>query len=91
MNYLETRARKLEVEAAALRAAQETVTVELSKPVAWLLRDLIGMGVGLQLSIPMREDLLRLNKVLGARADLGARAHVSHWSSAAAQEMNARD
>ena len=80
-NFIEERARALEVEAAALRASQRKVTVELSLPIAWLLRDMIGLhGLGNKVGVSTQADLDALNKAVGYRAESSSPPHVSHWS-----------
>lgn len=79
--------------AAALEASPDTVTVELSLPVAWLLRDMIGIGqlaararvYGPATEVPMVGDLSRLNRVLGPRIE--REPHVSGWANLAAARV----
>jgi hypothetical protein len=91
--YLDQRVRDLQDEAAVAEARAEgrTVTVELSEPLAWLVRDLIGCqslatrvqqfsGVG----GGFNEDMARLGAVLGYRND---EASVSRWALRAAERL----
>lgn len=68
------RIRKLENAAAALAAIDDTVTVQISVPLAWLIRDWIGFGqFHRELpDVPQNKpgfmpDMERLNDVLGYR------------------------
>lgn len=84
---------KLEDQVEALKVADELVTVRLSRPLAWLVRDLIGLCnfgrrigglTGAQLEF--RQDMLRLNEALGCR-DTSNRPTVMRWSRRAAETL----
>lgn len=89
VNSIENRARSLELQAAALRASEEKVTVELSLPLAWWLRDMVGLGSSLDLllGIPLDPDLYSLNDALGTRTIDGS-VSVSAWSATKVRKVS---
>jgi hypothetical protein len=86
-----TTAQKFRAQAAALEAAQTTVPVQLSLPLVWLIRDMVGMErlsersslVGGYGAVGFRADLERLNAALGYRED----KEIAVWSAAASRKV----
>lgn len=86
------RAYDLRCQAEAIDAQAVTVMVELSLPVAWLLRDLLGLRGGLpMLGVRVRDDLERLNAAIpGYRASVLhglPEPHISGWSEKKVNEI----
>ncbi len=82
---------KLRCEAAMLEAADQTVTVELSLPAAWLLRDMIGIhGLGNKTGAPLMDDMLRINEAVGHR-DLSTEPSVARWSALETAKLFGKD
>ena len=90
MSYADTAAQNHDEIAAAWRGTTETVTVELSATAAWLLRDLLGLqAIASRVpgNLSLRDDVLRLNEVLG---DRDRSKPLSDWSKRAASRLVGR-
>lgn len=86
-NFDTQRAYDLRCEAEAIAQQDDLVTVQLSKPVAWVVRDLLGL-TELIPAVRVKPDMLRLNAVLGIRDDDGP--HVSGWSKKFVRRLQKR-
>lgn len=85
--YEKQRAYDMRCQAEAVERQTETVTVQLSVPVAWFFRDLLGLDGGISgtLGIGTMQDMKNLNAALGEyrswRPPNGLpEPHVSGWS-----------
>jgi hypothetical protein len=83
--YDKKKAYKLRCKADAIERQDDTVTVELSVPVAWLLRDLLGFCILDEIGVRTTPDMIRLNDQLGYRDT--DHPHVSGWSKTKIEEL----
>lgn len=83
------RALQLRQEASALEGCERLVTVEISETLAWLVRDLIGIGhLNTRLRMPLMADMHRINSALGYRSSLDFKDDtLPSWSGLAALEL----
>lgn len=80
-SYKERKAFNLRCDAAAIEGSEELVKVEISKSLAWLIRDMIGIWkLSSAVNLGLEHDMSRLNEALGYRT-LPGQPSVSAWAA----------
>lgn len=91
MTYKEKQAYDLRCRAEAVERQDELVTVELSVPVLWVIRDLIGIfGLGAGSGVPVHADMVRINAALPEARPVPGTPHVSGWAHEVAAAATAK-